>query len=114
MRVVHAALLAWLDVTVPSGFEVDHLCHTEALRAGLCGGGLTCNHRRCIRPEHLEVVTRAENVARQHQSPTCPNGHVRTPESTYVRPDNGRRQCRECMKAATLRWSVKSHRGSAP
>lgn len=28
----------------------------------------------------------------------CPKGHEFTPESTYVRPDDGRRRCRTCEK----------------
>lgn len=43
---------------------VDHLCH-NADRS--CPGGRDCQHRRCIRPDHLEVVTTAENNRRMWQ-----------------------------------------------
>jgi ssDNA-binding Zn-finger/Zn-ribbon topoisomerase 1 len=33
------------------------------------------------------------------EAPTCRNGHPKTPENTYVRPD-GQRECRVCRKNA--------------
>lgn len=46
----------------PRDLEWDHTCHTEDLS---CDGS-DCIHRRCIRPSHLEAVTREENIRRQH------------------------------------------------
>jgi hypothetical protein len=41
--------------------DLDHLCHNADLQ---CPGGRGCPHRRCVRPDHLEVVTRQVNVRR--------------------------------------------------
>ena len=66
---------------VPEGLELDHLC----------------SNRACVEVQHLEPVTRAENVRRaavRNYSPACPHGHVRTPENTYVY--RGYTYCRTC------------------
>ena len=44
------------------------------------------------------AVTKAEHYA-AHRKPTCPKGHVYTPENTYMRPDNGARTCKQCRAA---------------
>lgn len=41
------AYTVWVG-PIPAGMEIDHLC----------------NNRACFRPDHLEVVTRQENVRR--------------------------------------------------
>lgn len=46
---------------IPDGFQLDHLCHGWG-----CHGGVTCPHRACVNPAHLEPVTLAENVRRGH------------------------------------------------
>jgi len=67
---------------IPEGLEIDHLCHNTL----------------CINPDHLEPVTHAENMKRRKDSglPYCRHGHKYTPETTYYRPDNGRRECKVC------------------
>ena len=70
---------------VPEGLELDHLCRNRA----------------CCNPEHLEPVTRRENVHRGlvgGRRDACRRGHLYTPENTYTFPD-GRRNCRACRKA---------------
>lgn len=69
---------------VPKGLELDHLCHNTL----------------CINPKHLEPVTHKENIVRRKDSglPHCKYGHKYTEETTYTRPDNGRRECKVCRK----------------
>lgn len=82
----------WHQREIPVGLVVMHLC----------------DNPRCIRPDHLQLGTDADNVhdairkGRNTQSvpkATCTQGHEYTPENTYVLP-SGRRRCRECRR----RW----------
>ncbi|OKH70830.1 hypothetical protein EB72_24865 [Mycobacterium sp. SWH-M1] len=82
----------------PEGYEWDHLCFI----------------RNCVRPDHLELVTRAENHRRQRRhgggpstSPYCKNGHLWS-ENTNVLP-SGKRQCRAC-----IRENMRRFRGGGP
>lgn len=83
---------------IPDGMFLDHRCHTEAVERGECTAQ-TCPHRRCVRPEHLEVVTAAENTRRQdhakRRTTHCPAGHEYTPENTTLTSE-GWRRCRRC------------------
>ncbi|MFC3504851.1 HNH endonuclease [Micromonospora krabiensis] len=101
-RVAHELL----SRAIPSGLIVDHRCHNADTA---CPGGITCRHRRCVNPAHLDVVTRGENVLRsQHTMPHqnaakthCPSGHEYSDRNTYSRTRaNGiaRRECRECRR----------------
>lgn len=63
-----------------------------------------CRNRRCVNPDHLELVTRQENQRRGQGFPgenarktRCPQGHEYTEENTYRYPD-GRRECRVCHR----------------
>lgn len=78
---------------IGDGLEIDHLCFTPS----------------CVRPDHLRVVTRAENLAarRPFLHPMslrthCPSGHEYTPENTRLY--DGRRHCRACGRIASKRW----------
>lgn len=44
----HRQIWIWVNGPVPKGLELDHLCR----------------NRHCVRPDHLEPVTRQENVRR--------------------------------------------------
>ena len=89
---------------IPDGMQVDHLCHTQAVKDGTCDGGVDCPHRRCCNPAHLELVTNAENTIRQNHfernRQECPKGHPYDEANTYVDP-KGKRRCRACKRE---RW----------
>lgn len=86
---------------VPAGMQLDHRCHTPT-----CTAATACPHRRCCNPNHLKVVTLAENLAtdRTYRPPGkqkathCPRGHEYTPENTRV-ASHGGRNCRTCERA---------------
>jgi hypothetical protein len=69
---------------IPKGKELDHLCRNTL----------------CINPKHLEAVSHLVNMKRRKDSglPYCRHGHKYTKETTYIRPDNRRRECKICRK----------------
>lgn len=98
---VHHVSLAFAGIEVPEGMTADHLCSNPL----------------CVRPEHLQIVTRSLNTMRANdrrrrarplpvpvkRTPPnsakthCPRGHAYTPENTYNPPGgHARRMCRTC------------------
>jgi hypothetical protein len=87
---VHRLVFSLLRGGIPVGLHLDH----------------TCRRRSCVRPDHLEPVTLAENNRRagpfrpkQYKLRTrgaCRHGHPFTPENTYVH--RGNRFCRTCNR----------------
>jgi len=56
----HRVVYEWLVGPIPEGLDLDHVCHNGTA----CPGGAACVHRRCVRPSHLEPVTRSVNLQR--------------------------------------------------
>ncbi len=77
---------------IPKGFDIDHLCR----------------NRSCCNPDHLEAVTRKENLKRgigpqlaserSKAATHCPKGHEYTVENTRYRTQ-GWKLCRICSRA---------------
>lgn len=97
---VHRAYLKELGHDVPDGMDVDHLCRNPS----------------CANPNHLEVVTHAENMRRSPIAIVsinackthCLNGHEFTLENTYMVPKTGARMCKACAKERRKRYSESS------
>lgn len=76
--------------------QLDHLCHTRDLS---CKGGVTCPHRPCVNPAHLEPVTADENyrrgraVGRTH----CKHGHPFVEGNVRIATDSLGRKSRRCL-----------------
>jgi hypothetical protein len=69
---------------IPEGLDLDHLCR----------------NRKCVNPDHLEPVSRAENLRRGSSEHSrgkthCKRGHEFTPENTYW-TKAGYRNCLAC------------------
>jgi hypothetical protein len=92
--IAHRVGYEFLVGPIRDGDELDHTCHK---RDSGCIPS-SCMHRRCVNPDHLEPLTRADHVLRTAEGGTrCRHGHRYTEENTYWR-SNGRRECRTCRR----------------
>lgn len=90
--VAHRLALKFSGREIPEGMWVDHLCR----------------NRRCINPDHLDIVTPRENtlrgvgpdILRKRRASVveCPQGHAYSPENTYT-SKSGKRHCKTCAKS---------------
>jgi hypothetical protein len=92
-RPAHCRSYELLRGDIPEGMDLDHLCR----------------NRLCVNPDHLEPVTRRENLLRSPITLTalkaaqthCIHGHAFTSENTKIRP-NGTRLCITCNRKRAL------------
>ncbi len=84
----HRLTYAILVGPIPDGLELDHLCRNRAY----------------VNPEHLEAVTRKENIlrgesgsARNARKTHCHNGHPLTGDNLRFKKD-GARVCLTCLR----------------
>lgn len=85
---------------IPDGMTLDHLCRV----------------RSCVNPDHLEPVTRKENILRgvapsalNAVKTHCPHGHPYNKVNTYITTVGGK-DCRACGRLA---WEKPNRRLSA-
>lgn len=92
-RTRKAHRLAYEDANGPvaDGLVLDHLCRTPS----------------CVRPDHLEAVTSAENTRRgEHGAQeACQRGHPFDEANTHTY--RGRRVCRACRRARKARTATR-------
>lgn len=82
---------------IAPGLVIDHLCMTPT----------------CVNPDHLEMVTVAENTRRGYSGPIgaayhlakthCPHGHPYDAENTAYRKPGWGRICRACSRERDAR-----------
>lgn len=104
-RPIGAHRLAWIlaNGRVPRGLDIDHLCRV----------------RCCVNPDHLQAVTRSENLRRgltgksgatignTNKTKThCPNGHEYIGWNLYVSRD-GHRDCNTCQRERVRQWRAR-------
>ena len=82
----HRVMYESLRGPVPKDMELDHLCRVKC----------------CVNPDHLEIVTGAENMRRgfspsgiNRRKTHCLRGHLLSGDNLY---GNRGRDCRECNK----------------
>lgn len=76
----HRAAYLLFKGPIPRNLEIDHLCR----------------NRLCVNPNHLEAVTRRQNLKRAKRT-HCPMGHLLSAANIYwVKTPRLHRRCRKC------------------
>jgi hypothetical protein len=87
--------LGWklLRGPIPDGMELHHRCGVHA----------------CWNPDHLEVVTHAENRAFDRKA-ICKDGHRLAGENLRIDPQTGIRSCRACLRENQRRFRAATNK----
>ena len=87
LRRAHRVSYELVKGRIPDGLDLDHLCHNPS----------------CVNPNHLEPVTRRENLLRGNTIPArhaakthCINGHALTGDNISL--SEGFRRCKTCWR----------------
>ena len=64
----------------------------------------TCEVKRCVNPDHIELLTRSEHTALHNTSTRCHRGHELTEDNTYITPSTGKRSCKTCKDRMALTY----------
>jgi len=77
---------------IPNHLQIDHLCRV----------------RHCVNPDHLELVTSAENTKRGKRGGRthCVHGHPLFGDNLYQQ--EFRRSCRQCAIGRQRKWHAKN------
>ncbi len=94
---VHRAAYEAIIGPIPAGYDIDHLCR----------------NRGCYNPEHLEAVTRKENLRRGKGNQfigltQCPKGHPYSGSNLVIvkrkRGSGSSRDCRVCKNGRNRKY----------
>lgn len=88
---------------IPKGLVIDHLCR----------------NRKCVNPNHLDLVTQRENVLRSPTAPAsinarqthCKRGHPLSGDNIKIY--NGRRNCLTCRDEYNAKQRIKRQKGES-
>jgi hypothetical protein len=89
-KLAHRVAYELLVGEIPAGLHLDHLCRNTS----------------CVNPEHLEPVTRKENVERGLHGVLrthCIKGHRFTSANTRINAKDGAKRCRDCARDVAAR-----------
>jgi hypothetical protein len=100
-RLIHRLAYQLVNGPIPEGLDLDHLCRNRA----------------CFNPDHLEPVTRGENIRRGHPfrkpKERCNHGHLMEGDNVLVVPsghgDGHQRICRECRRKSARDWQRRNY-----
>lgn len=90
----HRSYWLFIGKEIPESYDLDHLCR----------------NRGCINPDHLEPVTRSENLKRGFLARGCKNGHpyIESDFSVVKRSDGTTElRCKKCHRERNSRSKMK-------